>query len=125
MESLKGKVISNSSLTLSNFLCAAINLEIKLNHFFLETKMTKRVLQLYIYTATFYSFHMLFICFHMLCSKSAESFESFRRSMWVKKLNPQITFMSVHVSHNPPKCTVDTVDLRKTLDFFYIYFFGQ
>ena len=29
------------------------------NHLFLETKMTKYVLQLYIYTATFYGFHML------------------------------------------------------------------
>ena len=58
LENLKGKVISNSSLTLSNFLCVARNLEIK-NHLFLETKMTKYVMQLYIYTATFYGFHML------------------------------------------------------------------
>ena len=49
LESLKGKVISNSSFTLSNFLCVARNLEKKTNHFFLEAKMTKYVLQLYMY----------------------------------------------------------------------------
>ena len=59
LESLKGKVISNSSFMPSNFLCVAINLEKKTNHLFLETKITKYVLQLYIYTATFYGFHML------------------------------------------------------------------
>ena len=53
------KVISNSSFTLSKFLCEARNLEKKTNHLFLETKMTKYVLQFYIYTATFYGFHML------------------------------------------------------------------
>ena len=45
LESLKGKVISNSSFTLSNFLCVARNLE-KQKHLFLETKMTKYLLQL-------------------------------------------------------------------------------
>ena len=47
--------------------------------------------------------------------------------MWVKKFNLQITFMYNHFSHyaNPPKCSVDTADIRKTLDAFYIYLFGQ
>ena len=55
------------------------------------------------------------------------SAESFARSMWVKKLNLQITFMYIHFSHyaNPPKCIIDTADLKKTLDVFNIYFFGQ
>ena len=55
--SLKGKVISNSSFTLTN-LCVVRNLE-KKNHLFLETKMTKHVIQLYIYTATFYGLDIL------------------------------------------------------------------
>ena len=59
MESVKVKVISSSRFMLSNFSCVARNLEKKTNHLFLETKMTKYVLQLYIYTATFYDFHML------------------------------------------------------------------
>ena len=52
LESLKGKVISNSSFMLSKFLCVARNL-LKKQNLFLKTKMTKYVLQLYIYTATF------------------------------------------------------------------------
>ena len=62
LESLKGKVISNSSFTLSNFLWVARNIEKKKrkkNDLFLVTKMTKYVLQLYICAATFYGFHML------------------------------------------------------------------
>ena len=58
LESLKGKVISNSSFMLSKFLCVARNL-LKKQNLFLKTKMTKYVLQLYIYTATFYGFYLL------------------------------------------------------------------
>ena len=45
----------------------------------------------------------------------------------VKKLNLQITFIYIHFSHyaNPPKCIVDTADIQKALDVFYIYFFTQ
>ena len=43
---------------LRNFLYVARNLGKKTNHLFLKTKMTKYVLQLYIYMATFYGFHM-------------------------------------------------------------------
>ena len=51
--------------------------------------------------------------------------ESFPTSVWVKKFNLQITIMFTHFSHyaNPPKCIIDTADMRKTLDIFYIYFF--
>ena len=47
--------------------------------------------------------------------------------MWVKKLHLQITFMYIHFSHyaNTPKCIVDTADIQKALDVFYIHFFGQ
>ena len=43
------------------------------------------------------------------------------------KFNLQITFMDIHLSHyaNLPKCIIDTDDIQKTLDAFYIYFFGQ
>ena len=43
------------------------------------------------------------------------------------KFNLQITFMDIHLSHyaNLPKCIIDTDDIQKTLDVFYIYFFGQ
>ena len=49
--------------------------------------------------------------------------ESLPRSMWVKKFNLQSNFMYIHLSHNPnpPKCIVDTADIWKTLDVFYIY----
>ena len=49
------------------------------------------------------------------------------RSMWVKKFNLQMTFMCIYFSHyaNPPKCIIDTADIRKILDNFYIYFFSQ
>ena len=57
LESDKGKVISNSSFMLSNFLCVARNLEKK--NLFLETKMTKYLLQ-FIYTGLHF---MVFICF--------------------------------------------------------------
>ena len=42
------------------------------------------------------------------------------------KFNLQITFMDIHLSHyaNLPKCIIDTDDIQKTLDAFYIYFFG-
>ena len=34
--------------------------------------------------------------------------------------------MYIHFNYyaNPPKCILDTADIRKTLDVFYIYFFG-
>ena len=37
------------------------------------------------------------------------------RSMWVKKFNLQMTFMYIYFSHyaNPPKCIIDTADIRK------------
>ena len=49
------------------------------------------------------------------------------RSMWVKKFNLHITFMYIHFSRyvNLQNCIVDTADIRKILDVFYIYFFGQ
>ena len=39
----------------------------------------------------------------------------------------QINLMYIHFSHytKPPKCVVDAADIRKTLDVFCIYFFGQ
>ena len=55
--SLKGKVISNSSFTLTK-LCVARNLE-KKKPFVPWTKMTKHIIQLYIYTATFYGLDIL------------------------------------------------------------------
>ena len=67
--SLKGKVSSNSSFILSNFLCVARNLEKKTNKrtiFFLETK----ILQLYIYKATFHGFHMLSKFVQTQCQRS-------------------------------------------------------
>ena len=130
----------------------------KKNHLFLETKMTKYVLQIYVYTTTFYGFHMLskFVQSQSLRSDTSAHWllmvlwqcmnclmlgqtiyqafisnrwpsESFPRSLWVKKFNLQITFMYIHFSHyaNPPKCIIDTADLKKTLDVFNIYFFGQ
>ena len=51
-------MLRSPRLTLTNFLCVARNLE-KKPHLILETKMTKYLLQLYIYTATLYGFHML------------------------------------------------------------------
>ena len=35
--------------------------------------------------------------------------------------------MYIHLSHyvNPAKCIVDTADIQRRLDVFYIYFFGQ
>ena len=44
-----------------------------------------------------------------------------------KKSNLQIIFMYIHFSNcaNTPKCIVDTADIWKTLDVFYISFFGQ
>ena len=47
--------------------------------------------------------------------------------MLEKEFNLQITSMYIHFSHyaNPPKCIVDTADIWKTLDVFYIYFFGR
>ena len=46
-----------------------------------------------------------------------------------------IMYIYIHFSHHAfqyvlqyaksPKCIVDTADIQKTLDIFYIYFFGQ
>ena len=116
--------------------------------------MTRYVLKLFIYTVTFYSFHMLWSFFKVsvwdpihspydccwscdntwniwLWDKTFISYrwpaENFPRFMLVKKFNLQIIFMYIHFSHcaNPTKCIVDTADIQKTLDVFYIYFFGQ
>ena len=53
--------------------------------------------------------------------------ESFPRSMWMKKLNLQNTFMCIHFSHygHPPRFIVDTADIRKTLEIICIHFVGQ
>ena len=47
--------------------------------------------------------------------------------MYVKKFNFQITFRYIDFKHfvNTLKCIVGTADIQKTLDVFYIYFFGQ
>ena len=141
MESLKGKVVSNSSFTLSNFLCVARNLE--------EKKIVPRDKNDQIYTTALYihSYILWFSYAFRVCSMSVSeicnirpvsvvgavvtpnndnfscwdktfisnrwSAESFSGSMWVKKFNLQITSMYIHFSHyaNPPKCIVDTADI--------------
>ena len=78
LESLKGKVISNSSFTLRNFLCVARNLERKTNHLFMETKMIKYVLRLYIY-----GYILWFSYAFKVCSKSVSEIQYIRPVIFV------------------------------------------
>ena len=87
---------------------------------FLETKITKYVLQLYIYTTAFYAFHNAF----KVCSKSVSE-------VWyicpVIVVGTVIT-MGQNIYQQQLvnwKCIVDTADIWKTLDVFYIYFFNH
>ena len=115
-----------------------------------ETKMTKYVLQIYIYTSTFYGFHVLSKFVQSQCLRSDTfaqwlfvgavithkmfdagtkylsatdgQLEVFTRSMLGTKFNLQITFMYIHFCRyvNPPKFIVDTADIRKTM-FLYLF----
>ena len=92
--------------------------------------MTKYLLPLDVYTATFYGFHILskFVQSQCLISDTftqwllmlgqniyQQHLGSWKFSMSVKKLNIKITFVCIHFSHyaNPPKCIVDTADIPK------------
>ena len=129
----------------------------KTNHLFLETKMTKYVLQLYIYTATFYGFHMLSKFVQSQCLRSDKFTQWLLLELWqcIKCLmlgqniyQQQMAswkFSKGHVGEdiqssnhlhvNSPqslcqptkmaKCIINTDDIWKTLDGFYIYFSGK
>ena len=144
LENLKGKVISNPSFTLSNFLCVATNLE-KTNKPFVPRDKNDQICPTALYV---HGYILWFSYAFKVCSKSMSEIryillvvvvraaithkmlerwdktfisntwpaESFPRSMWVKKFNLQI-----------PSCTFTSVTMptHQTLDIFYIYFFGQ